>query len=40
VRTAFGLEAVIMNDPVSATPLVVPIGRHRREEHETKGRLA
>lgn len=26
---AFGLEAQVLTDPVSGTPLVVPIGRHR-----------
>ena len=29
VRDVFGLDAAIVDDPVSATPLVVPIGRHR-----------
>ncbi|GAB3612406.1 ABC transporter ATP-binding protein [Humibacter ginsengisoli] len=29
VRNVFGLDAAIVDDPVSATPLVVPIGRHR-----------
>lgn len=30
VQGAFGLEARVVPDPVSGTPLVVPIGRHRR----------
>lgn len=29
VRNVFGLDAAIVDDPISATPLVVPIGRHR-----------
>ncbi|MGN6204780.1 ABC transporter ATP-binding protein [Humibacter sp.] len=29
VRDVFGLDAAIVDDPISATPLVVPIGRHR-----------
>ena len=29
VDHVFGLDAAIIEDPVSATPLVVPIGRHR-----------
>ncbi|WP_223691119.1 ABC transporter ATP-binding protein [Leifsonia poae] len=28
VRDVFGVDSVIVPDPVSATPLVVPIGRH------------
>jgi iron complex transport system ATP-binding protein len=30
VLGAFGLEARVVPDPVSGTPLVVPVGRHRR----------
>ena len=30
VRGAFGLEARVVPDPVSGTPLVVPVGRHMR----------
>ncbi len=30
VLGAFGLEARVVTDPVSGTPLVVPVGRHRR----------
>lgn len=29
VRTVFGLENRVIEDPVSHTPLVVPVGRHR-----------
>ena len=29
VRDAFGLESRVVTDPVSGTPLVVPVGRHR-----------
>jgi iron complex transport system ATP-binding protein len=28
VREVFGVESVIVSDPVTATPLVVPLGRH------------
>jgi iron complex transport system ATP-binding protein len=28
VRTVFGLESRVIPDPVTGTPLVVPIGRH------------
>jgi iron complex transport system ATP-binding protein len=30
VEEVFGLEAQVIHDPVSGTPLVVPIGRHHR----------
>ncbi|WP_091120805.1 ABC transporter ATP-binding protein [Nocardioides terrae] len=30
VRDVFGMEARVIEDPVSGTPLVVPIGRHHR----------
>ncbi|WP_376784081.1 ABC transporter ATP-binding protein [Leifsonia aquatica] len=30
VRDVFGVESVIASDPVTATPLVVPLGRHHR----------
>ena len=30
VQGAFGLQARVVPDPVSGTPLVVPIGRHKR----------
>ncbi|MFP3712741.1 ABC transporter ATP-binding protein [Puerhibacterium sp. TATVAM-FAB25] len=29
VKRAFGLDATVVPDPVSGTPLVVPMGRHR-----------
>ena len=29
VRTVFGLDNRVVQDPVSHTPLVVPVGRHR-----------
>ena len=29
VRTVFGLDSRVIDDPVSRTPLVVPVGRHR-----------
>ena len=29
VRTVFGLDSRVIDDPVSHTPLVVPVGRHR-----------
>jgi iron complex transport system ATP-binding protein len=28
VRDVFGLESQVVPDPVSGTPLVIPIGRH------------
>ena len=28
VRDVFGLEATVIADPVSGTPMVVPVGRH------------
>jgi iron complex transport system ATP-binding protein len=28
----FGLEARVIDDPVSHTPLVLPVGRHHRLE--------
>jgi len=30
VRDVFGMEARVIEDPVSGTPLVVPVGRHHR----------
>lgn len=30
VREVFGLEARVLTDPVSGTPMVVPVGRHHR----------
>ncbi|WP_285116098.1 ABC transporter ATP-binding protein [Leifsonia sp. fls2-241-R2A-40a] len=30
VREVFGVESVIADDPVTGTPLVVPLGRHHR----------
>ncbi len=35
VRTVFGLESMVITDPVSGTPLVVPISS-RSERHEIK----
>ena len=32
VRAVFGLECRVLTDPVSHTPLVVPVGRHHRKE--------
>ena len=32
VRAIFGLDSRVVTDPVSKTPLVVPIGRHHHEE--------
>jgi iron complex transport system ATP-binding protein len=31
VRRVFGLESVITTDPVSGSPLMVPIGRHHAD---------
>lgn len=33
VRTVFGLEAVVIDDPVAGTPLVVPVGPARSRNH-------
>jgi iron complex transport system ATP-binding protein len=30
VRDVFGLESRVLTDPVSGTPLIVPVGRHHR----------
>lgn len=35
VRDVFGLHAQVVPDPVSGTPLVVPIGRHLRRRIQT-----
>jgi iron complex transport system ATP-binding protein len=32
VRSVFGLECRVVTDPVSRTPLVVPVGRHHPQE--------
>ncbi|WP_430646059.1 ABC transporter ATP-binding protein [Agromyces sp. GXS1127] len=37
VRDAFGLEASVIPDPVSGTPLVVPIGRYHARGAEAPG---
>jgi iron complex transport system ATP-binding protein len=34
VRDVFGLDAVVIDDPTSHTPLVIPIGGHRRHTKE------
>ena len=33
VRAVFGLDSRVVTDPVSHTPLVVPIGRHHHREN-------
>ncbi|MBT2533717.1 ABC transporter ATP-binding protein [Arthrobacter sp. ISL-48] len=35
VREVFGLESRVIPDPVSGTPLVIPIGRHHAGRHRT-----
>jgi iron complex transport system ATP-binding protein len=42
VRTVFGLDNRVIDDPVSHTPLVVPVGRHqpRRPSPSTPARHA
>ncbi|MDO8145333.1 ABC transporter ATP-binding protein [Isoptericola sp. 178] len=35
VLDAFGLDAQVVPDPVSGTPMVVPVGRHRRGRRHT-----
>ncbi|MCP3420717.1 ABC transporter ATP-binding protein [Nocardioides pinisoli] len=37
VRTVFGLDNRVIDDPVSHTPLVVPVGRHRPGRAEPSG---
>ena len=32
VRAVFGLENRVITDPVARTPLVVPVGRHHRDD--------
>lgn len=32
--TVFGLEAQVIEDPISGTPLIVPQGRHHREQED------
>ena len=32
VHSVFGLECRVVTDPVSGTPLVVPVGRHHPQE--------
>ncbi|WP_210649541.1 ABC transporter ATP-binding protein [Nocardioides sp. SYSU D00065] len=34
VRTVFGLDNRVIDDPVSHTPMVVPVGRHRPRRHD------
>lgn len=33
VRSVFGLDSLIITDPVSNQPLMVPMGRHHRTDH-------
>ncbi|MET3919586.1 ABC transporter ATP-binding protein [Arthrobacter sp. UYEF20] len=33
VRDVFGLESRVVPDPVSGTPLIIPLGRHHAESH-------
>ncbi|WP_415856931.1 ABC transporter ATP-binding protein, partial [Sinomonas sp. G460-2] len=39
VATVFGLESRVVRDPVSGTPLIVPVGRHRpvQATHPSEG---
>jgi iron complex transport system ATP-binding protein len=37
VRTVFGLESRVITDPVSGTPLVVPVGRHHDDPRPAEG---
>jgi iron complex transport system ATP-binding protein len=34
VRDVFGLESRVIPDPVSGTPLIIPIGRHHTPANE------
>jgi iron complex transport system ATP-binding protein len=33
VREVFGMECRVVDDPVTATPMVIPVGRHARRHH-------
>jgi iron complex transport system ATP-binding protein len=37
VHRVFGLESRVITDPVSHTPLVVPVGRHLGDPRPTEG---
>jgi iron complex transport system ATP-binding protein len=39
VREVFGLESRVITDPVSGTPLVIPIGRHHANANEAANEL-
>lgn len=36
VEDAFGLRCQVATDPVSRTPLVIPVGRHHTPEQESE----
>jgi iron complex transport system ATP-binding protein len=35
VEAVFGLRSAVVTDPVSGTPLMVPVGRHHTVLHDT-----
>ncbi|UZX05012.1 ABC transporter ATP-binding protein [Arthrobacter sp. CDRTa11] len=39
VRKVFGLESRVIPDPVSGTPLIIPIGRHHAAAHDAVNEL-
>ena len=39
MRRVFGLRATIINDPVSGTPTIIPIGRHHCDDPESGNEL-
>ena len=36
VREVFGMECRVVEDPVTATPMVIPLGRHARNRHDRR----
>ena len=36
VRDVFGLDSVVIDDPVSHTPLVIPVGSHHGSRRDTR----
>jgi iron complex transport system ATP-binding protein len=40
VRDVFGLDSQVVPDPVSGTPLVVPIGRHHIPAHTASAKVS
>lgn len=36
VRDVFGMECRVVDDPVTGTPMVIPLGRHSRTRHDRR----